>query len=571
MKPRRLGYSLALLVAALAGAVSFSCSLCEPHDSPDDASAGSGSSLVRYGSRLYLVGGNGEDGSPVNTVRSASVAQDGSAGEFEPDFSLPEALTFPGVIASGSMIYCLGGETAPGQPDAAILYTYISVDGTLGFSAEVGWESNEVSLPEPRSRAAVLLNDGWIYLIGGLIAENEYSDLIIRARVYQDGQVGAWYPAAALPSGRSRVAAAIAGGRMYIAGGLDDSGSTALDEVISFALEPYGALGDRQAEASLPECLYGAVLVDDGGDVLLAGGYTAAGESFTSVYKLSGTGWTKLEGIALGADGPSSGRAAGSFWYLPQGFVNDMAAPVSSPSRSTDLILGPETPQALPGSGRVPNNSPLRFRPEPGTTVRYEKNGLSVTASSAEYFTASPPAASGTSSPPVTSISLKAFGSNGRNSPEIRYDFIPGNVGFFVSVSDELTVDTMSPAFPGYQDFTMRESTTDTATYPDGYMPASSERFRLHIQESGTYMLRITDADTNADTGRAYTGRVSFSLVERDHLTEVPDIGGDKVSDVTAFLNPALELWLQAGTYYLRAVDVDGLTGRSFGVRASRR
>jgi hypothetical protein len=206
------------------------------------------------------------------------------------------------------------------------------------------------------------------------------------------------------------------------------------------------------------------------------------------------------------------------------------------------------------------------FSAEPGTTVRYEKNGLPVRETSAVYTKASPPLASVSTTPPVTSIALRAFRADGMTSPELRFDFIPTSSGFFVNVSERLLADAQSLTFPGYQDLTLRESTTDTLHYPDGYMPASSERFRLDVPESAYYRLRTADAVTDT----SYSARIRISMVERDNISEVPDSSGKKVSALAASAFPDIALWLQAGTYYLIVEDIDGLSGRSFGLRVSR-
>ena len=161
-----------LCILLLFGLFFQSCNLFSASDEPlPDPDLSNGASLVRYGARLYVLGGKDNSGSPLSTVRSATIANDGSAFPLEADAPLPEGLMYGSAVAGMTFIYMLGGETEGGALSSAVRFTLINDDGKLGFSSGE-WETNLRPLPEPRSRAASVLHDGWVYLIGGVQGKN---------------------------------------------------------------------------------------------------------------------------------------------------------------------------------------------------------------------------------------------------------------------------------------------------------------------------------------------------------------------------------------------------------------
>ena len=520
-----------------------------------DNSRSSGSMFIRYGSRFYVLGGKDASGNPLDSVRSAPVYSDGSAGAIAEDAALPKAIAYGAAAAANTFVYVLGGETAGGQLSSAVYFTYINSNGTLGFGGN--WLANERPLPTPRSSATAILSDGWIFLIGGDI-DTGTTDSIIRARIWQDGQLGMWYPeSAVLPRKLRGTAAAILGNRLYVAGG--QSGALVSDDFYSYALGSYGSLSDGRAETSLPIPLYNAILLADREDLLLVGGFTSGGSS-SSAYRFHGGSWTRESARYADAEGPASGRAAGTLWYLPKGFRNQAESSIPAPLQLSGLSLSPEIPWAAPGSGLVTNNISIKTLAEPGTTLRYTNNGAQVTTSSPVYSDAAPPKASTT----VSTIMFRAYASDGSASQQARYDYRIRANNFMNMIAGALQV---YPAGHGGTDaIIMREPTNDTATYPSGLEPTSAVWYSVAIASSGNYRLNWADSDVDA----GYSARISVSLFESDLYTEVPAIDGAAVSSLDAASASPVHLYLQAGTYYFYAKDKDALKGRNFGVSISR-
>lgn len=98
-----------------------------------------------------------------------------------------------------------------------------------------------------------------------------------------------WKRGAPLPLARGEVATAVAGGRIYIIGGFTADGQN------STRVESYSPSTDTwRQEADLPVSVDHAMAAAHRGRVYLAGGYGATPGQLTSLFALSGGGWTRL-------------------------------------------------------------------------------------------------------------------------------------------------------------------------------------------------------------------------------------------------------------------------------------
>ena len=129
---------------------------------------------------------------------------------------------------------------------------------------------------EPRLRAALRL--GVIIAIAGLAVVIVTDPRRIGIFSNQPGRTAApdeagWIRAAGAPVALTEVAAAAHLGRIWVAGGLDDSGA-AVDHLLVY--DPVG--GGFGEGPALPEPVHHAALVSDGATLFLIGGY--AGDGF---------------------------------------------------------------------------------------------------------------------------------------------------------------------------------------------------------------------------------------------------------------------------------------------------
>jgi hypothetical protein len=474
----------------------------------------------------------------------AAVGEAGSIGIWQDTASLPVGLRDGVVFSAGNFVYVLGGRN-DGGPVSTIYYTYIDPDGSLGFGADKHWESNVVPLPEARSSAAWALHDGWIFLIGGKTASGA-TNTIIRARIYQDGQIGQWYRSpATLPSARWGSSSAIEGERLYIAGGADEHGLTA--KMLSFTFGEYGALADRRLEPSVPFALQKGLLAADRDDLILAGGLGNGGWS-SKAYRYHDGVWTDALLVAK-AEGPFYGQVDGLLIYLRSADAGDSEIGVLK-----GLSLAPEAPTVIPGSGMVPNNSPVLVHGEPGATLRYRKDGGIPTTGDSIWPDASIKISSATL--PSMELSLAAFTSDGTSSPVVHRKYATRSGNLFVVIEQ-----TLQAHDPGYSSLDRRIMQTTVA---EGATPKalSSLWYRMQIDAAGSYRLVWADADEDA----SFSSRLILSVYEADLYTEVPDLNEIPARDRRGGLASPLRFSLGAGDYYLYVRDMDSLTGRTFGL-----
>lgn len=506
---------------------------------------GDGAMLLHHGSWLYRAGGLDASSLISASTRMTAVDPGGNTGTWQDTASLPKGTRYGSIIAAGNLVYVLGGKTSRGLTSTIHFTSMNGVDGTLGFGTSRRWESNLRALPEARAHAACILHDGWIFLIGGEIASGA-TDSIIRARLYQDGQVGQWYRSTqVLPEVLWGAAAAIVGNRLYVAGGANQSGVKR--DVTSFRLEEYGFLSDRRVEASLPKALQDVVLAADRDGLILAGGFGTA-EGSSVVYRHESGIWTGTT-LTAAASGSSSARAGEFLWYLPQSSAVSLL-----PVRLEGLALSPATPVMIPGSGLVPNNSPIRVMAEAGITVRYRTDGGMPTITDPVYPGTPIKVAAGTL--PSMKISLAAFSSNGIPSPVVQHSYRVRATGMFVLTEKTLTI--RSADYSGLERCTLQE----TGSRGSPPIPVDLLWYRIRIDRAGIFRLTWADADENV----AYSARIMVSVYEVDLYTEVPDLADIPARDRRGGTAAPLHFALQPGDYFVAVRDVDGATGRDFGL-----
>ncbi|HEY9053378.1 MAG TPA: hypothetical protein VIO60_01025, partial [Rectinemataceae bacterium] len=220
------------------------------------------------------------------------------------------------------------------------------------------------------------------------------------------------------------------------------------------------------------------------------------------------------------------------------------------------LNVQPSEPLVLPGSGLVPNKSLVRVSGEPGMSLRYRTDGLAPQASDPLW-----PAAGikvSTTDLPSMKLSVAAFDTQGRSSPPAYREYRLRSTSFFVMIEGNLSLKSQGSAL---ETRAMIESGSNGASDT----PISSLWFRLRVQKAGRVGLSWADAD---DDPQAYTARVKVSVVESDLYTEVPCPDGTIASERRGGFSAPLEMVLQPGDYYVNVVDIDGLSGRSFGLSA---
>lgn len=219
----------------------------------------------------YVLGGDtGTAGR--TTVYRGTIAVDGTISGWTSELALPGPRRGLGAVAVAGVLYAIGGESADGfNPQSTVYASTIGATGTLapwttatplamvdyvfgtseidgivyltgGYTEPVavrggvpgGALSSTASLPAPRQRHAATAAGGYVYVMGG---ETTYqgAKLATALRAHTDGIGGlsAWDALPDLPIANSYAAAATVDGRVYVVGGLSDSGPVANVWVLS--------------------------------------------------------------------------------------------------------------------------------------------------------------------------------------------------------------------------------------------------------------------------------------------------------------------------------------------------
>ncbi len=203
------------------------------------------------------------------------------------------------VFFSGSA-YVIGGLDAGGQPTDTVFV------GTPDASGNVtSWtESTDLKLPAPIADATAIVTGDGIFLVGGRDAKGPVANVWKAQLVSTTGKLKPWQPAAALPAPREGATAVLAGTHLFVYGGEDASGPTAVvvRGEIGTSGDQLGQItgwstptADAAATTNLPKAARGAVGFVSNGTLYYVGG-EGSGTLYWTIPDTQGnlTGWKTL-------------------------------------------------------------------------------------------------------------------------------------------------------------------------------------------------------------------------------------------------------------------------------------
>ena len=213
---------------------------------------------VVLGNYLYLLGGNEPGKGYINSVQMANITDTGALGVWQNTSSLPKTLCYieNSTLALNDVLYIVSG--LDGARDACcntIHWTRPQNDGQL--------EKWRESPPFPGAGvhcSAAVATPGYIHLIAGLKFDNLPVNAVWTARVAADGSVTGWEPGPPPPTNLWYHNAAVAGGFVWVWGGLKTRDNTSVNTTIYRApILSSGKLGPWTVETtSLPTGFYAA-------------------------------------------------------------------------------------------------------------------------------------------------------------------------------------------------------------------------------------------------------------------------------------------------------------------------
>lgn len=150
--------------------------------------------------------------------------------------------------------------------------------GNLG-----SWKTASNAFSTPRSFHASVVNNKYLYVLGGDNNGTSALDDIQYAPLLQNGDVGSWHTAS-LPFPRASFGAAASNGYLYVVGGWSQPAAVPTSTVFFAPFNPDGSVGLWQATASLPVPRSGHACVAFNGYIYVTGGYDGSARANDVLY-----------------------------------------------------------------------------------------------------------------------------------------------------------------------------------------------------------------------------------------------------------------------------------------------
>jgi DNA-binding CsgD family transcriptional regulator len=215
-----------------------------------------GFAVATYGSQLYVVGGETDEGLTAEAER-----YDTGSNAWERLAPKPLAVADVSAAVIGGELYVPGGRLASGE-----LTDVLEV-----YDPRADAWRQAAPLPAPLSGYALTAFEGKLYVFGGWDGQ-DYS-----AAVYEyDPSQDRWTERTSMPAARAFAGAAVAGGRIYVVGGTDGEPLT-VNEEYSPAEDAAGA-NPWHERAGLPDGRYGMGVASIADILHVVGGTTGGPE-----------------------------------------------------------------------------------------------------------------------------------------------------------------------------------------------------------------------------------------------------------------------------------------------------
>lgn len=277
---------------------------------------------VQLGSKLAYIGGS--DGKTASDQTYLTDLYSGTFGPWKPGPALPAARSQAGVVVLNGSVYVVGGNGADGKPtDTVYVATQDLATGVVGAFAA----NDALKLPAARSSAVLVAAADGLILIGGTdgtVAQGT----VWKTTLDKTGKLQPWAAQASLPAGQevSEASGALLGDFVYVYGGSTAKGpvATVLRGHVSKVVESLGQVVSWDiggGGTNLPAARTRAAGFSANGALYLVGGADASGlhqQFYWTVPDAKGdlSGWQHLDATDLPvglAGGSAVVSGAGAF------------------------------------------------------------------------------------------------------------------------------------------------------------------------------------------------------------------------------------------------------------------
>ena len=191
-----------------------------------------GAGAVVYNGYIYVMGGS--NGASVNTVYHVQINANGSLGTWSTDTNvLPQNLDVAASAVYNGYLYVMGGYTGSAD-SSAVYYAPINSDHSVG-----AWVTDSNPLPVAEDAASAAVVGGYMYVMGGYTGS--YVTTVYYSQINADGSLGVWLTTTALPQALSYNPAVVNNGYIYLLGGANSS-VAGLNTVYYGKVDPAGVL-----------------------------------------------------------------------------------------------------------------------------------------------------------------------------------------------------------------------------------------------------------------------------------------------------------------------------------------
>lgn len=187
-------------------------------------------------------------------------------GAWTPSQSLPEALADPAVVLHEGWVYVIGGKSTSGQPTQNVYVAQIQSNGEL-----TAWQTAR-SLPVPLYTHRVATTSAHVYVVGGFDGSLVRKE-VWRATFMADGPLGEWVKVGEYPIGIVLHAVAIWQNRLFVIGGTSGQAPDKTPSIRQATIQVDGSLGAWQSVQNLPKALYRHAAWIHEGFLYVSGGY----------------------------------------------------------------------------------------------------------------------------------------------------------------------------------------------------------------------------------------------------------------------------------------------------------
>lgn len=197
-----------------------------------------GGAAVQLGSHLLYVGGS--DGTAATATVSAATVDKGNFSAWADGPALPEARTDFGVATLTGTAFVIGGDGPDGKPTNTVWAL-----PTVGDKADLGtWAPVKgVTLPEPRAGASVVAVTDGLLVAGGRDVAGKPSATVWKSTLDTSGALGKFVEQGPLVDGVADAGSALVGEYVWIWGGTDPNGPTDVVQVGHYGVPGVSAPG----------------------------------------------------------------------------------------------------------------------------------------------------------------------------------------------------------------------------------------------------------------------------------------------------------------------------------------